>query len=65
MAGSTVSGGTGGGAQWGVRLQSVTTTASLLGGAVIGGLRAEANNSVLTPQATLGDAITMNGGVFA
>ena len=65
MVGSTVTGGAGGGAQWGVRLQSVTSTATLQGGTVNGGLRADANNSVLTPQATLGGAITMNGGVFA
>ena len=48
-----------------MRLQSVTTTATLQGGTLNGGMRAEANNSVLTPQATLDGAITMNGGVFA
>lgn len=65
MSGGTVRGGPGGGAQWGVRLQSVTTPAALRGGTVDGGLRADALNSVLSPQAVLGGNLALNGGVFA
>lgn len=65
MTGGTVTGGPGGGAQWGVRLQGVTTTAVLHGGTVNGGLRADAANNVTSPQATLGGNLALNGGVFA
>lgn len=65
MTGGTVSGGSGGVAQWGVRAQALSTTAVLRGGTVNGGMRTDALNSQVLPQAALGGSVTVNGGVFA
>ena len=65
MTGGTLTGGSGGGAQWGLRLQGSTASASLRGGAVNGGVLAEAALNQTPLQATLGGNLAVNGGVFA
>ena len=65
MTGGTLTGGAGGGAQWGLRLQATTSTASVRGGTVNGGVRADAGLNQPALQAALGGSLAVNGGVFA
>jgi len=65
MTGGTATGSTGGGAQWGVRLEGVSIAAALRGGTVYGGVRADAASNQTARQATLGGSVSVNGGVFA
>ena len=65
MSGGSITGGTLGGAQWGLRTEAVAATAVLRGGTVNGGIRTTALNSQVMPQAALGGNVTVNGGVFA
>ena len=65
MTGGTVAGGTGGVAQWGVRMEGANLMADLRGGTVNGGIRTSAASNQTALQATLGGSLTMNGGVFA
>ncbi len=65
MTGGTVTGGPGGGAQWGVRTQGGSQAVNLQGGTVNGGVRTMANLSQPVLQATMGGSLTVNGGVFA
>lgn len=65
MTGGTVTGGPGGVAQWGVRMEGANLAASLRGGTVNGGLRATAASNQTALQATLGGSLVVNGGVFA
>jgi hypothetical protein len=65
MTGGTATGGPGGVAQWGVRLEGTSQTANLQGGTVNGGMRTSAGFNQTALQATLGGSLTVNGGVFA
>lgn len=67
MTDSTVSGGPGGGSQWGVRLDNNSVQAALSGGTVHGGVRASGSlgQPAAYVQAALGGTVTVNGGVFA
>ncbi len=65
MTGGTVTGGAGGVAQWGVRLEGVNLLAHLQGGTMNGGMRNDAASNQTALQATLGGSLTVNGGVFA
>jgi hypothetical protein len=65
MTGGTVTGGPGGVGQWGVRMEGANLMASLRGGTVNGGVRADAASNQTALQATLGGSLTVNGGVFA
>jgi hypothetical protein len=65
MTGGTVTGGPGGVAQWGVRLEGANVMANLSGGTVNGGVRTDAALNQTPLQATLGGSLSVNGGVFA
>ena len=65
MTGGTATGGPGGVAQWGVRLEGTSQTANLQGGTVNGGIRSSAGFNQTALQATLGGSLAVNGGVFA
>lgn len=65
MTGGTLTGGSGGGAQWGLRLQGTTAPAHVRGGTVNGGVRADAGLNQSALQATLGGSVAVKGGVFA
>lgn len=65
MTGGTVTGGPGGVAQWGLRMEGANLAASLRGGTVNGGVRADAATNQPALQATLGGSLVVNGGVFA
>lgn len=65
MTGGTLTGGGGGGAAWGLRLENTSVTARVSGGTINGGVRANSAGAANVQQAVLGGSVTVNGGVFA